>query len=66
MKALSFIGLVFSAFLLFLGISSRNNAGTVLSNAIITGGVIIGVFVIIVWVIMFLRGKKKKGSDTDF
>jgi len=59
MKALSFIGLVMAAFLIFLGISSRENAGVILSNAVITGGAIIGGFVIIVWIIMFL---KKKGE----
>ena len=66
MKALSFIGLVFSAFLIFLGFSSKKTAGNVLSNAIIIGGVIIGVFVIIVWIIMFVKEKKKKGDNSDF
>ncbi len=59
MKALSLIGLVFAAFLIFLGISSKNAAGNVLSNAIIVGGAIIGGFVIVVWVIMFIKEKKK-------
>jgi hypothetical protein len=59
MKALSFIGLVFAAFLLFLGFSSRSAAGGVLSNALIVGGVIIGGFVLIVWIILFLKEKKK-------
>ncbi|HVE56863.1 MAG TPA: hypothetical protein VNB22_08540 [Pyrinomonadaceae bacterium] len=66
MKALSLIGLVFSAFLIFLGISSKNTAGNVLSNAIIVGGAIIGTFVIVVWVIMFIKEKKKKEDDSDF
>lgn len=59
MKALSLIGLVFAAFLIFLGISSKKASGDVLSNAIIIGGAIIGVFVIVVWVIMFIKEKKK-------
>ncbi len=59
MKALSLIGLVFAAFLIFLGYSSKKASGDVLSNAIIVGGAIIGVFVIVVWVIMFIKEKKK-------
>lgn len=59
MKALSFIGLVFAAFLLFLGFSSRNSAGAVLSNALLVGGAIIVAFVIIVWIILFVKEKGK-------
>jgi len=59
MKALSFIGLVFAAFLFFLGFSSRNTAGVILSNALIVGGAIIGAFVAIVWIVMFIKEKKK-------
>lgn len=66
MKALSLIALVFAAFLIFLGVSSKNTAGNVLSNAVIVGGAIIGTFVIVVWVIMFIKEKKKKEGDSDF
>jgi len=66
MKALSLIALVFAAFLIFLGVSSKNTAGNVLSNAIIVGGAIIATFVIVVRVIMFIKEKKKKESDSDF
>ena len=66
MKALSFIGLVFAAFLLFLGFSSRTTAGSVLANALIVGGVIIAVFVIIVWIILFIKEKRKSDKDSDF
>ena len=66
MKALSFIGLVFAAFLLFLGFSSRNTAGSVLGNALIVGGAIIAVFVIIVWIILFIKEKRKPDKDADF
>ncbi len=66
MKALSLIGLVFSAFLIFLGFSSKSTAGGVLSNAIIVGGVIIGVFVVVVWIIMFIKEKKNKEDDSGF
>ena len=66
MKALSFIGLVFAVFLIFLGFSSRQTAGNVLSNAIIVGGAIIAAFVIIVWIIMFFKEKKNSDKDADF
>jgi len=60
MKALSFIGLVFAVFLIFLGVSSRNAAGTVLSNAIIIGGSLIALFVFCVWLILYFKEKKDK------
>ena len=66
MKALSFIALVFAAFLILLGLSSRNSAGYVLGNAVIVGGVIIAAFVIIVWIILFIKEKKKSDKDADF
>jgi len=66
MKALSFIGLVFAAFLIFLGVSSKSAAGNVLSNALVVGGVIIAAFVIIVWIILFVKEKKNSGKDSDF
>lgn|GEM_PF-4503324 len=62
MKALSFIGLVFAAFLIFLGVSSRNTSGSVLGNALIVGGAIIAGFVIVVWIILFVKEKKKSGK----
>ena len=62
MKALSFIGLVFAAFVIFLGYSSRGAAGDVLGNALIVGGAFIAAFVIIVWVILFVKEKGKSGD----
>lgn len=59
MKALSFISLIFAAFLIFLGLSSKKTAGDVLSSAIIIGGAIIAGFVFVVWIIMFFKEKKK-------
>ena len=59
MKALSLVAIFFSAFLIFLGISSRANAGA-LSNAIIFGGAIIAIFVCLVWIITFFKEKKGK------
>jgi amino acid transporter len=63
MKALSLIGLVFSAFLIFLGFSSRKTAGNVLSNAIIVGGALIAAFVVIVWLILFFKGKGESDEN---
>jgi hypothetical protein len=59
MKALSLIGIVFAAFLIFLGFSSKQTAGAVLSDALVVGGAIIAGFLIIVWVIMFFKEKNK-------
>ena len=58
MKALSLIAIFFAAFLIFLGVTSKRNAGEALGNAVITGGVIIAVVVTVVWIIMFLKKKK--------
>ncbi|HEY8563034.1 MAG TPA: hypothetical protein VIL74_21840 [Pyrinomonadaceae bacterium] len=66
MKALSFIGLILAAFLVFLGISSRNTAGSVLGNAVTIGGIIIAAFVIIVWIILFIKEKRNSDKDSDF
>lgn len=59
MKALSLIAVVFAAFLIFLGISSRKTAGT-LSNAVIIGGAVIAGFVAIIWAITFIKEKRGK------
>ena len=66
MKALSFIGLVLAACLIFLGFSSRNTAGSVLGNAVIVGGVIIAAFVVIVWIIWFIKERRNSDKDSDF
>ncbi|MBS1792570.1 MAG: hypothetical protein JSS81_01880 [Acidobacteria bacterium] len=60
MKALSLIGLVFAAFLIFLGISSRQASGAVLGNAIVIGGILIAVFVFVVWIILYVKEKREK------
>jgi hypothetical protein len=59
MKALSFIGLVIAGALILLGISTRQNAGSVLSNAIIVGGGIIAVFVVGVWIAVYVKDHRK-------
>ncbi len=66
MKALSFIGLVFAAFLIFLGISTKSGSGNVLGNTVLIGGIIIAAFVIIVWIIVFIKEKRKKDDGSDF
>lgn len=66
MKALSFIGLVFAAFLIYLGITTKSVTGSVLGNTVLVGGVIIGAFVIIVWIILFIKEKGKKDDGSDF
>lgn len=59
MKALSFIGLVIAGVLILLGVSTRQNAGVVLSNAIIVGGAIIAVFVAGVWIASYAKNQRK-------
>jgi len=68
MKALSLIAIVFAAFLIYLGITSRVSSGRILGNAVVAGGVIIAALVVAVWIIMFVKEKKEKKSarrDSD-
>ena len=62
MKALSLIAIVFAAFLIYLGVSSRVSSGRILGNAVVAGGVIIAALVVAVWIIMFVKEKKEKNS----
>lgn len=64
MKALSLVGLIIAAFLIFLGISSRATAG-VLSSAVIFIGALIAFFVAIVWAITFFKEKRDRKNDFD-
>ena len=66
MKALSFIGLVLAAFLIYLGVSTKTASGNVLGNTVLVGGVIIAAFVIIVWIILLIKEKRKKDDRSDF
>jgi quinol-cytochrome oxidoreductase complex cytochrome b subunit len=61
MKAFTLVGIIFSAFLIVLGITSKNSAGNVLANAIIVGGSLILLFVIVVRIISFI--KERKGRE---
>lgn len=63
MKALSLIATVFAALMIFFGVSSRKTAG-VLSTTVIVAGAIILVFVGVIWLVIFIREKKEKNSDS--
>ncbi|MDQ3131659.1 MAG: hypothetical protein M3Q99_12985 [Acidobacteriota bacterium] len=58
MKALSLIALVLSAYLLFLGFTTRQSAGEPLGNALIIGGSIVAGVVIIIWILTFIKEKR--------
>jgi hypothetical protein len=60
MKPLSTIALFFAAVLVFIGVASRDGAGTVLSNAVIVGGVIIAVTVFGIWIGLFLKNRGRQ------
>ncbi len=62
MKALSLIAIVFAAFLIIVGFTSRTTAG-VLSYAVIFLGVVIAIFVAIIWTIAFFKEKKERESN---
>lgn len=66
MRALSFIGLVFAAFLIYLGVTTKTGSGNVLGNTVLIGGIFIAAFVIIVWIILFIKERGKKDDDPDF
>lgn len=66
MKALSLIGFVFAAFLIFLGISTKTASGNVLGNTVLVGGVLIAAFVIVVWIILLIKEKGKRDDGSDF
>ncbi|MGI8788210.1 MAG: hypothetical protein ACR2HG_10665 [Pyrinomonadaceae bacterium] len=65
MKALSLIALTFAAFLIILGWSSENTAGDVLGKAVIIGGVLIAAFVAVAWILMFIKEKREKDSESN-
>ena len=65
MKALSLIAIVFAAFLIYLGITSRVTSGRILGNAVVAGGAIIAALVVAVWIIMFVKEKKEKKENKE-
>ena len=58
MKALTLVGLLFSAFLIFLGFTSRESVGNVLSNVVIIGGILVALFVVIIQILSYIKEKK--------
>lgn len=64
MKALSLIAIVFAAFLIIVGFTSRATAG-VLSYAVIFLGTMIVIFVAVIWTIAFFKEKKERESEFD-
>ncbi len=64
MKALSLIAIFFAAFLIIVGFTSITTAG-VLSYAVIFLGVVITIFVAIIWIIAFFKEKKERESEFD-
>lgn len=65
MKALSLIALVFAAFLIFLGYTSREKSGDVLGKAVMIGGAMILIFVAVVWILAFIKKREEKDGDFD-
>ena len=65
MKALSLIAMVLSAYLLFLGFSTRKSAGEPLGNALIIGGSIVAGVVLIIWVITYIKEKKDNAAKVQ-
>jgi TRAP-type C4-dicarboxylate transport system permease large subunit len=62
MKAFTLVGLIFSAFLIVLGITSKNTAGNVLANAVIVGGLLVLLFVVAIRIISYVKEKKERDS----
>ncbi|MDQ2745948.1 MAG: hypothetical protein M3T96_01665 [Acidobacteriota bacterium] len=64
MKALSLVGVFFAALLIFLGFSTRATAG-VLGDAVVFIGVVIAIFVAVIWIITIFKEKKNRENDLD-
>jgi TRAP-type C4-dicarboxylate transport system permease large subunit len=62
MKAFTLVGLIFSAFLIVLGITSKNTAGSVLANAVIAGGLLVLLFVVAIRILSYVKEKKERES----
>lgn len=58
MKALSLLALVFAAFLIFVGYSSRKTPNDVLGYVVMFGGAMIVIFVAVIWIISIIKEKK--------
>lgn len=60
MKAFLLVGILFSAFLIILGVTSRKTAGDVLSSAVLVAGGFVFVFVAVIWVLSYIKEKREK------
>ncbi len=59
MKAFVLVGLVFSAFLIILGIASIEKAGDVIAYASIVAGGMIFLFVAAIWTLSNIKEKRE-------
>ena len=63
MKPLSIIAFLFASFLIFLGVSSRQASGG-LSYAVLIAGILILIFLAVIW-ILFLKKEKAEKPDWE-
>lgn len=63
MKSLSIIAFLFAAFLIFLGVFSRQSSGG-LSYAVLVAGILILIFLAVIW-ILFLKKEKAEPLDWE-
>lgn len=63
MKPLSIIAFLFAAFLIFLGIFSRQSSGG-LSYAVLIAGILILIFLAVIW-ILYLKKEKAERLDWE-
>lgn len=63
MRALLFMGGVFSAFMISIGLIAKNDAGNALGNASIVAGILIAVFVSAIWIISKVKEKREKETS---
>lgn len=59
MKAFVLVGLIFSAFLIILGIASIEKAGDVLAYAAIVAGSLVFLFVAAIWILSKIKEKRE-------
>lgn len=59
MKAFVLVGLIFSAFLIILGIASIKKAGDVIAYASIVAGTLIFLFVTAIWTLSYIKEKRE-------
>ena len=60
MKAFVLVGIIFSAFLIILGIISIEKAGDVIAYASIVAGGLVFLFVAAIWIISLIKEKEER------